>query len=126
MKSYIRAVREKGGVVTTAITIAAATAIVRSEDWNLLAENGGPIMLTRNWAKSLLFHLNYVKRRGSSTAKIMVHNFDELKEQFLYDIKVVVEMEEIPFDLIFNWDQTAISIVPRSSWTMEEKGTKCI
>ena len=80
-------------------------------------------MLTKNWVKSLLFRLNYVKRRGSSTAKIMV-NFDELKEQFLYDIKVVVEMEEIPFDLIFNWDQTAISIVPGSSWTMEEKGTK--
>ena len=31
-KSYIRAVRECGGVITISITIAAATAIVRKED----------------------------------------------------------------------------------------------
>lgn len=37
VKSYIRAVRECGGVITTAITIAAATAIVKSEDRNLLS-----------------------------------------------------------------------------------------
>ncbi len=43
-----------------------------------------------------------------------------MKEQFLFG---VVEMEEIPPELIFNWDQTAISIVPGSSWTMELKGT---
>ena len=35
-------------------------------------------------------------------------------------------MEEIPPDLIFNWDQTGISIVPGSNWTMELKGTKRI
>ena len=59
VKSYIRAVRECGGVITTAITIAAATAIVRKEDRNLLAENGGPITLTKTWAKSLPCCLNF-------------------------------------------------------------------
>ncbi len=39
----------------------------------------------------------------------MVKNFDEIKQDFLFDIKGVVEMEEIPPDLIFNWDQTGIS-----------------
>ncbi len=43
VKSYIRAVRECGGVIMIANTIAAGTAIVRSEDRNLLTENGGPI-----------------------------------------------------------------------------------
>ena len=118
VKHYICAVRDCGGVISTAITIAAATAIVRSEDRNLLSENGGHITLTKNWAKSLLYRMNFVKRRGSSAAKIMVKNFDEVKEQFLLDIRGVVEMEEIPPDLILNWDQTAISIVPGSSWTM--------
>ena len=33
-------------------------------------------------------------------------------------------MEDIPPELVFNWDQTAISIVPGSSWTMEMKGSK--
>ena len=124
VKSYVKAVREAGGVITTSITIAAATAIVRQADRNLLFENGGPITLTTNWAKSLLFRLNFVKRRGSSTAKVSVQNFEELKEQFIADIKAVVDMEDIPSELIFNWDHTGISIVPGSSWTMELKGSK--
>ncbi len=33
-------------------------------------------------------------------------------------------MEDIPPELIFNWDQTGISLVPGSSWTMELKGSK--
>ena len=33
-------------------------------------------------------------------------------------------MEDIPDDLILNWDHTAINIVPVSSWTMNQKGEK--
>ena len=33
-------------------------------------------------------------------------------------------MEDIPPDLIINWDQTAIKYVPVSSWTQEQKGSK--
>ena len=124
VKAYLKAVRDAGGVVTTSITIAAGTAIVRRSDRNLLAENGGPITLTTNWAKSLLYRLNFVKRRGSSAALIAVKNFEELKEQFLLDISAVVEMEDVPPQLVINWDQTGISIVPGSSWTMELKGSK--
>ena len=89
-----------------------------------MAENGGPITLTTNWAKSLLYRLNFVKRRGSSAAKIAVKNFEEVKEQFLLDISAVMEMEDVPPQLVINWDQTGISIVPGSSWTMELKGSK--
>ena len=32
-------------------------------------------------------------------------------------------MEDIPHDLIFNWNQTGISIVPGLTWTMEFKGS---
>ncbi len=39
-------------------------------------------------------------------------------------MKCVVKMEEIPDALIINWDQTAMKIVPSSSWTMEKRGTK--
>lgn len=53
-----------------------------------------------------------------------VENFEAVKEQFLLDVKAVVEMEDIPPKLVFNWDQTGISIVPGSSWTMEVKGSK--
>lgn len=93
-------------------------------DRNLLSENGGPITITSNWAKSLLRRMNFVKRRGSSTAKMHVEHFEALKEQFLLDIRAVKEMEEVPPELIFNWDHTGISIVPGSKWTMELKGSK--
>jgi len=33
-------------------------------------------------------------------------------------IRVIVEMEEIPQDLIINWDQTAVNYVPISNWTI--------
>lgn len=66
---YISAVCAGGGVVTSAIVMAAATAIVRRNDQNLLAENGGFIMLTKTWSKSLLHRMGYAKRRGSPTAK---------------------------------------------------------
>ena len=124
VQKYIRAVRAAGGVVTTSITIAAATAIVKQNDRSLLVENGGPINLTPNWAKSLLVRMEFVKRKGTSTAKISLPNFVEVKEQYIFDYKAITYMEEIPLELVLNWDHTGISIVPGSSWTMELKGTK--
>ena len=35
-------------------------------------------------------------------------------------------MNEIPWDLIINWDQTALSIIPTGDWTMEKQGAKVI
>ena len=46
-----------------------------------------------------------------------MEHFEAVKEQFILDIRAVVEMEDIPPELVFNWDQTGISIVPGSSWT---------
>ena len=42
----------------------------------------------------------------------------------MFDVKTVVEMEEIPKDLIINWDQTDMHYIPVSSWTMEKEGAK--
>ncbi len=95
VQSYIKSVREGGGVITTSITMAAASAIVKNSDRNLLAENGGPISITANWAKSLLHRMNFVKRRGSSSAKMTVSDFESVKEQFNSDVKTAIEMEDI-------------------------------
>ena len=35
-------------------------------------------------------------------------------------------MEDIPAELIVNWDQTGIKLVPSSSWTMDLQGKKRI
>ena len=118
------ALRERGGVVNTAIVLACAEGIIKNKDSNLLATNGGHIALTRNWGKSLLRRMGFVKRRVSTSAKVSVTDFEELKSQFLFEIKVNIEMDEIPHDLVINWDQTGIHYVPAGSWTMEKEGSK--
>lgn len=40
------------------------------------------------------------------------------------DVAAVVTMEDIPAQLILNWDQTGIQLVPAASWTMERVGSK--
>ena len=122
VKAYVRGIHEAGGVVTLSIVAAAATAMVRKDDAKLLAENGGPLSITTNWAKSLLYRMQFVKRRGSTNKKILVHDFEAIKTQFLIDVTAVVQMEDIPEDLILNWDHTGVHIVPGSSWTMDSKG----
>lgn len=80
--------------------------------------------MTKFWGKNLLNRMGFVKRRASTKAKVSIENFEEVKAQFLLDIKAVVKFEEIPFDLIINWDQTGINYVPVGSWTMEREGAK--
>uniref|UniRef100_A0A1X7UJ38 Uncharacterized protein n=1 Tax=Amphimedon queenslandica TaxID=400682 RepID=A0A1X7UJ38_AMPQE len=92
---------------------------------SLLRENGGHVELNRNWALSLLERMKYVKRKGSTARnKESVSDFMERKSTFLQDVVATVEIEEVPFELTLNWDQTGIKIVPSSSWTMEIQGSK--
>lgn len=127
LKSYVSEIRKAGGTVNTSIVIAAGTGLLEQSDPTSLECNGGSISLKKSWAKYFLGKMDFVKRKkrkATTKSKITVTNFDILKEQFLLDIKVVVEMEEIPSDLIINWDQTGINYVPVSQWTMDKKGSK--
>ena len=49
---------------------------------------------------------------------------DLVKQTFLNDIRTMGVMEDIPSDLIINWDQAAISIAPSSLWTMAPSGSR--
>ena len=93
-------------------------------DKTMLQEFGGTVKLNKEWAKSVLHRMGFTKRRANSKSKVIPDDFIILKEQFLSDIKTVSLMENIPADLVINWDQTAMKIVPSCSWTMEQKGTK--
>lgn len=121
VKAYIRSLcesgRESGGPVMSTITTAAGRAIVRKYDSKLLIENGGPLSLTTNWGKSLM---NFVKRKGCSTMKKMVCDFENIKVNFLNNVFAVDKMEDIPDELILNWDHTPINIVP-GPWARKEQ-----
>ena len=123
VQSIIRAMRDSGVVVNTSIAIAVGMGVVGKQVRPLLME-GGSLQLTKNWAKSILHRMGFVNRRGNTKAKVAIEQLEALKIQYLFDIKVTVEMTEIPSELVINWDQTGIKIVPVLSWTMEKKGAK--
>ena len=87
--------------------MAAANGIIAAKERSLLCEHGGHLKLTKAWEKSLLGQMGYVKRKCSNAGKVTYAHFEELKEDFLVDVKAELLMNDIPQDLVFNWDQTA-------------------
>lgn len=125
LELYLRKVRQQGGVITASVVVAAARGILISTDRSQLDEFGGHISLSRQWAYHLLGRMHFVRRKATtSKSKHKPLDFTELKKSFLDDVESVVTMEEIPPELILNWDQTGIHLVPASSWTMEQVGSK--
>ena len=59
-------------------------------------------------------------------AKVSVPEFEAHKILFAFDVKSIFEMEEVPKELVLNWDHTGIHYVPVSSWTMAKEGSKRI
>ena len=55
VQAYLTSFRESGAVVNTAITMACADGIVRNTDSNMLAVNGGHILITKDWAKNMVY-----------------------------------------------------------------------
>ena len=60
-KDYITALRTVGGVINTAIVMAATEGIIAARDRGLFVQYGGHIKITRSWAKSLLKRMGYIK-----------------------------------------------------------------
>lgn len=122
VQAYLQKLRESGRRITTRIVMAVAKAIVRHYDSSRLKENSGYIDIGRTWAKSILERMKFVKRKGTtSKGKESNVRFEERKREFLGEVVTTVKMEDVPADLILNWDQT---IVPSSSWTMALCGSK--
>ena len=126
VKELVENLRISGGVMNTTVVMAGAQGIILSRDATKLQSHGGHINITKSWARSLLFRMGFVKRKCSNVGKVPVEMFQELKEVFLADIVAEVIMNDIPDELIFNWDQTGLSIIPTGEWMMEKRGEKVI
>ena len=79
-----------------------------------VVENGHKIYL-REW--------DMLRGGGNTKSKVTVEEFEIIKEQFIYNIEVIIEMEEVPDELVINWDHTGLNYVPTSNWTMAEEGS---
>ena len=121
VREYVRELRKSGVIINVHVVIAIGTGLVLNKDTNLLAQNAGHISLTKHWARYLL---GFVKRRANIKSKVSVEHFEELKELYLLDFNNAIKMDDVPPELVINWDQTGINYMPISSWTMEQEGTK--
>ena len=124
---YVRALRKTGIPVSLEIIIGEARGIVVARDRTLLQEHGGHIALTRGWALSLMKRMGLVKRRGSTQAKKSSSaEYQHLRSTYLRQISGIVAVHKIPQEMVVNWDQSGINIVPLSNWTMEQEGASRI
>ena len=121
---HIRSIREAGGIVNQAIVIATSRGLVKRKNPTLLSDAGGPLHIDKTWAVSFLKRLGYVKHKGTKAARKLPDDFDHQKSEFLRIIKETVTKYSIPLQLIFNFDQTGLKIVPVSNWTMPSEGSK--
>ena len=109
LQLYLRRIREDGGLVTAGIAIAATRGLLMADHKNKLVEKGGHIKLNRHWAYGFLRRMGFVQRKPTTAkSKFSVENFAAKKNEFLDELVTAVEMEEIPLELILNWDQTGI------------------
>ena len=110
LRLYILKLREQGGVITSSVVVAAAY---------------GHVTLSTSWAYHFLEPMSFARRKTTTTKfRQKPQNFEAMKETFLADIVAVVEMEEIPPELILNMDQTGIKLVPARCWTMAKVGSR--
>jgi len=63
----------------TAVVMVSAEGLVLHHDSNLLTSNSGHITISKDWAKSVLHRMGYVKRRVSTSAKVLPKDFDAHK-----------------------------------------------
>jgi len=69
--------------------------------------------------------MNFVQRKAmTAKGRFIMETFNEKRQEFLSNLVNIVEFEEIPPELVLNWDQTGTKLVPSASWTMQEKGSK--
>ena len=99
-----------GRVVSARIVVAAARGLFLHSDRARLVEFGGHVELNTHWAQLFTFI--------TSKSKHMSSNFQSLKESYLSDVVTTFKMEDVPIELVLNWNQTS------SNWTMDKCGVK--
>ena len=100
--------RQQSVPIGTSVVIGTGRGILLKHNRTLLEEYGGTVTLDKEWAKSVLRRMGYTKRRANSKSRVLPSDFIKIKEDFLLNIKAVVEIEDIPEFLIINWDQTSM------------------
>ena len=80
-----------------------------------MKDYGGSLQLWKKWAESFLLRRGYIKRKKA--ARKLPIDFPELKLAYLKRTQEEVKSNATRLQLLFNWDQTGVKLLPVSSWT---------
>ena len=119
--------RQAGCVVNYNIAIATGKGIALASDRTLLKENCGRLNLDFLWCQSIFRRIGFTKRRAKTAKQPVSPGF--LKEMgffFHWVIKEVVDAYDIPDDLVINIDQTPLTFILLSKYTMVKKNEKLV
>ena len=111
VQEYVTSQRKAGAPVNTTILAGAIKGIVAAHSRSLLIQYGGHLDIKKSLCISLLNRMGYTKRKCTNAGKVSLHNLAEIQGDFLADIQAEVLMNNVPLELIFNWDQTAYQLV---------------
>ena len=89
LQQLLLGVRSRGTPIGTTVVIGAAQGILIKHKSNCNSE----IRLNKEW---LLRRMGFTKRKAKSKSKVLPENFDKIKDQFLIDVRSVIEMEDMP------------------------------
>ena len=124
VQRYLLATRSKGGIISSAIAIATAKALIaRYPEYNL----GHLDLDAFSWAKSLFKRMGFVKRM-STTGKVETPEGEKEEAKFVYvhDIVALAEEHNVPSSLILNLDQTPLKYMPVRRQSLAKKGSKSV
>ena len=97
-----------GTAVYTAVVIGCAEWILLHEAPDLLSR----VNLNKGWAQYVLQRMGFVKRKATIQGKPRsVEDFAQIKAEFLLEVEQVITMDEIPPELIINFDQTGLNVL---------------
>ena len=105
---YFKKLQLSCGIVNRSVTIAAARGIISVKNRQVLAERGGPIELKNRLAQSFLRRFNFVRWEGTKAAR-------KIPEKCLRNKRI--PQSNLSNDLIINFDQTNVYIVPMGEYT---------
>ena len=82
---HVKELLKFGVVINAYMVIAVGMGLVINKDSNLLVENGSHIIISleKYWARYLLLRMGFVQQRANTESKVLVEQFDDMKELYL-------------------------------------------
>ena len=85
--------RARGTAINSSILIGVGRGILMKSNKSLLHEYGGPIQLSKEWAKSVLRRMGYTKRRANLSQRYWWMILPTLKHNFCWILKHVLTLK---------------------------------